>query len=70
MEAKVHQTWQELVNIPTEGIKSYHDFHAFDVGDIINHNDYGLGHIQASFGNQIEVLFEDKMRTLTHLLLL
>ena len=70
MEALSQIDWHELTDTKKEDVKTYKDYQSFQVGDVINHDHFGLGHVQESYGNKIEVLFEDQMRVLTHLLLL
>lgn len=62
-------TWSELISKKKSDTKKYSTSESFYVGDFINHNNFGVGYIQSSFGNKIEVLFEDKIRTLIHMVM-
>ncbi len=62
--------WSDLMNIRKGETKPYQSASSFYVGDYITHKSFGMGYIQSSFGNKIEVLFEDKIRLLVHRILI
>lgn len=62
-------SWSDCMKGQGKDTKSYSTNQSFYVGDIIQHNSFGLGYIQDSFGNKIEVLFEDKIRVLIHMVM-
>lgn len=66
-----HQAkWNESVVAKLEDtIKKYSSTESFYKGDLIEHERFGRGRVQTSFGNKIEVIFQDKMRILIHRLL-
>lgn len=62
--------WTERVEEKLNGkIKEYSSSESFYKGDLINHNHFGKGRVETSFGNKIEVIFQDKMRILIHRLI-
>jgi hypothetical protein len=66
MKRKKKLSWSDRVKTKKQS-KSYGVNDSFYIGDFIDHKKFGLGYIQDSFGNKIEVLFEDKVRTLIHM---
>lgn len=59
--------WADMVPDKKENdFKDYSSSSSFYQGDLIHHFKFGRGFVQSSFGNKIEVLFEDKMRLLVH----
>lgn len=67
-QRKTHKVkWEEAVIKKTaEEFKKYSSSASFYTGDMINHTKFGKGYVESSFGNKIEVRFEDKMRLLIH----
>lgn len=61
--------WPDLIKKQKVDSKDYRTSGCFYVGDYIQHNHFGVGYIQNSFANKIEVLFEDKVRTLIHMVI-
>ena len=68
MKRKKKLSWAERTKTAKD-TKSYGTSESFYIGDFIEHKKFGLGYIQNSFGNKIEVLFEDKVRTLIHMVI-
>ncbi len=64
---KLKLTWPQLVKKTKSDAKTYEKSESFYVGDCISHKYFGVGFVQLSFGNKIEVLFEDRIRTLIHM---
>lgn len=62
-------SWTDITDKQKNNLKSYSTLSSYYVGDCIEHKSFGLGYIQDSFGNKIEVLFEDKVRTLIHMVM-
>lgn len=60
--------WREATE-KSKTIKNYSSNDSFYAGDVLSHTKYGLGHVETSFGNKIEVRFEDKIRLLIHKLM-
>lgn len=59
--------WVDMVpEKSSEDFKDYTATSSFYTGDLIHHFKFGKGFVESSFGNKIEVLFEDKMRLLVH----
>jgi hypothetical protein len=57
-------TWTDLTKKMKGEARDYDMSQSFYEGDYIAHGSFGLGYIQSTFGNKIEVLFEDKVRLL------
>jgi hypothetical protein len=57
-------TWTDLMKKMKGEASEYNKSASFYQGDYISHTKFGLGYIQTTFGNKIEVLFEDKVRLL------
>ncbi len=57
-------TWSDLIKKMKGEAAQYNIAESFYEGDYISHSKFGLGYIQTTFGNKIEVLFEDKVRLL------
>lgn len=57
-------TWTDLMNKMKGEASEYNKSASFYQGDYISHSKFGIGYIQTTFGNKIEVLFEDKVRLL------
>ena len=64
---KLKLTWRQLMKKSKTDAKAYEKSESFYVGDCISHKYFGVGFVQLSFGNKIEVLFEDRIRTLIHM---
>jgi hypothetical protein len=61
---KTHKNlWGSATSTPTT-IKEYLLTESFHLGDLINHPKFGKGSVEQSYGNKIDVRFEDKVRTL------
>lgn len=69
MRKKQKVNWTNLIAKQKGTTKNYKTTDSFYVGEYIDHNSFGVGYIQSSFGNKIEVLFEDKMRVLIHMVM-
>ncbi|MBC76032.1 MAG: hypothetical protein CME64_08440 [Halobacteriovoraceae bacterium] len=63
------KSWTEIVAAQKDEAKTYKTSNSFYVGEYIDHKKFGVGYIQDSFGNKVEVLFEDKVRTLIHMVM-
>lgn len=57
-------TWNDLIGKMKGEASEYNKSASFYQGDYISHAKFGIGYIQTTFGNKIEVLFEDKVRLL------
>ena len=67
MSRKYKMKWEEnVMESPEKGFKRYSFAESFYKGDLILHDHFGKGCVESSFGNKIEVLFKDKIRTLVH----
>ncbi|MCO4753958.1 MAG: hypothetical protein KC478_05725 [Bacteriovoracaceae bacterium] len=69
MNRNKNVSWSELMTSKKTDSKSYKTSNSYYVGDFISHTTFGEGYIQGSFGNKVEVLFEDEVRTLTHMVM-
>lgn len=69
MKRKKKMTWRERMKVKKEMTKTYNSNQSFYTGDIISHKNFGLGYVESSFGNKIDVLFEDRARTLVHMVM-
>lgn len=56
--------WSDVISDSTETDIVYKSSGEFKQGEIISHNMFGLGLVVESLSNRVEVLFEDKSRTL------
>lgn len=65
---KKKPTWETLV-AKKKDVKNYALSESFTVGEYIDHKTFGLGYVQDSFGDKIDVLFEDKARLLKHMVM-
>lgn len=61
-----HIRWEDVISESTQTEIYYKSTGDFKEGEIISHNMFGLGFVIASGANKIEVLFQDKLRTLIH----
>lgn len=68
MKRKKKLSWQQTIENKKD-VKCYLMSDSYYVGDFIVHNSFGLGYIQNSFADKIEVLFEDKVRLLKHMVM-
>lgn len=62
-------TWPELMTKKEQEAKIYTTSSSYYVGDYIKHQSFGVGYVQDSFSNKLDVLFEDKARTLVHMVM-
>ena len=67
---KHQETWIKHTTKKNSNQKDYHSSDNYLIGDILSHKSFGLGYVQLTFGNKMEVIFEDKVRVLVHKILM
>lgn len=69
MKRNKKTSWKERMKVRKNLTKNYNSNESFYTGDIICHENFGLGYVESSFGNKIDVLFEDGAKTLVHMVM-